>query len=193
MAKTNFSAKWLEEKGLVKNADGTYSKQKPVSEKPREFVISHVKEKVNNSPDFEHKVVTEWFIPGNVPSKKNSRINFVKNGKQLSLPSKNHAMYVKLTERYYDVFGKEFRNTVETLNVKKPYKVQFTFVRNSKHNFDFCNAAQTCEDLMKDQYSKKELVRKGWFEDDSADILLPVFTEYEYDKNNPGVKIKILL
>jgi len=193
MAKLGFTEKWLQDKGLVRNSDGTYSKQKPVSEKPREFVISHIKQKVNDSPNFEHKAVTEWWIPGNVPSKKNSRINFVKNGRQLSLPSKNHATYVRLTEKYYDIFGKEFRATVDRLGIKPPYRIQFTFVRSSKHSFDYCNACQTCEDLMKDQYSKKELVRKGWFEDDSAEWLIPIFEQFEYDKSNPGVRIKIIL
>jgi hypothetical protein len=45
---------------------------------------------------------------------------------------------------------------------------------------------------MKDQYKKKVLVRKGWFEDDSADFIIPVFKQYEYDKQNPGVRIKLL-
>ena len=143
--------------------------------------------------NFTIKPVTEWFIPYNVPSKKNSRINFVRNGKQLSLPSKKHAEYVKLTERYYDVFGIEFRNTVAKLNIQKPYKIAFEFTRNSHHSFDYCNACQTCEDLMKDQYKNKSLVRKGWFEDDSAEFLIPVFKPYRYDKKNPGVKIRLIV
>lgn len=191
MAKsTGFTIERLEAMGLTRNADGTYSKKTIVSNKEIKEPISIVRQKVNDSPDFEHKVVTEWFIPYNVPSKKNSRIN-LRSG--ISIPSKKHSEYVKLTERYYDIFGKEFRNTVDKLKIQKPYKIEFTFVRQSKHSFDYCNACQTNEDLMKDQYKKKELVRKGWFEDDSADFIIPFFKPYEYDKQNPGVRIKLLI
>jgi hypothetical protein len=31
-----------------------------------------------------------------------------------------------------------------------------------------------------------------WIDDDNADIILPVFQPYIYDKSNPGVKIKLL-
>jgi hypothetical protein len=191
--KLGFTIERLEAMGLTRNEDGTYSK-KHTPKEVKEFEMLDIipKLKVNDSPDFEHKVVTEWFIPYTVPSKKNSRINFVRNGKQMSLPSKNHAEYIKLTEKYYDTFGVEFRNTVAKLNIQKPYKIEFKFVRKSHHSFDYCNACQTCEDMMKDQYKKKVLVRKGWFEDDSVEFLIPSFKPYEYDKNNPGVHIKLL-
>lgn len=142
-----------------------------------------VKQKVNESPDFEHKVCTEWFITYNVPSKKNSRINFIKNGKQISLPSKNHAEYKKVTAIQYNVFGIEFRKAINHFGLKPPFKVEFTFVRSTKHRFDYCNAAQTCEDLF---------TENKWIEDDSADFLIPSFKPYRYDKNNPGVHIKLL-
>jgi hypothetical protein len=92
----------------------------------------------------------------------------------------------------YDVFGREFRAAVEYYKISAPYRIEFTFIRSSRHSFDYCNACQTCEDMMKDQYKKKVLVRKGWFEDDSADFIIPVFKQYEYDKQNPGVRIKLL-
>ena len=110
----------------------------------------------------------------------------------MSLPSKNHAEYIKLTENYYNTFGIEFRNAVDKLGIKKPYKIEFKFVRKSHHSFDYCNVCQTCEDMMKDQYKKKQLIRKGWFEDDSVEFLIPSFKPYQYDKNNPGVHIKLL-
>lgn len=198
--KVGFTIERLEAMGLTRNADGTYSKNK--KDELKLFVPNNpggiydtkkldivLKQKVNNSPDFEHKVNTEWFIPYNVPSKKNSRIN-LRSG--ISIPSKKHSEYVKLTDRYYDVFGKEFRDAIDKLGINKPYKIEFKFVRQSKHSFDYCNACQTCEDLMKDQYKKKELVRKGWFEDDSADFIIPSFKPYEYSKSNPGVHIKLI-
>lgn len=104
----------------------------------------------------------------------------------------NESDYVKLTEMQYTVFGNEFRSSVEYYKLEPPYRIEFTFTRQSHHSFDYCNACQTCEDLMKDQYKAKRLVRKGWFEDDSAEFLIPSFRPFKYDKNNPGVTIKLL-
>jgi hypothetical protein len=154
------------------------------------FTLKHMdvyitKEKVNDSPDFKVKPTTEWFVKNyNVPSKKNSRQNFVRNGKQLSIPSKIHSEYVKATKMQYFVFGREFRLAIEQLKLLPPYRVEFTFVRSSHRRFDYCNSCQTVEDLM---------VANKWLPDDSADYLIPVFQPYEYDKECPGVKIKILL
>ena len=35
------------------------------------------------------------------------------------------------------------------------------------------------------------MVRCGWLPDDDADHILPVFEQYEVDKNNPRVEISI--
>lgn len=64
-----------------------------------------------------------------------------------------------------------------------PLTVSFTFVRNSRHKFDYVNPLQTVLDIM---------VHHQWIEDDNADVILPVFEPYIYDKNNPGVIIKVL-
>lgn len=188
--KSGFTIERLEAMGLSKNADGTYSKKKveSITDLRNHSLISNeetivVKQKVNDSPEFEHKVNAEWFITYNVPSKKNSRINFVRNGKQISLPSKNHAEYKKVTAMQYNIFGIEFRKAIAHFGLKPPFKVEFTFVRGSRHRFDYCNAAQTCEDLF---------TENKWIEDDSADFLIPSFKPYQYDKNNPGVHIKLL-
>lgn len=188
--KTGFTIERLEAMGLTRNPDGTYSKKKvnSITDLRNHALISNnetivVKQKVNDSPDFEHKINTEWFITYNVPSKKNSRINFVRNGKQISLPSKNHAEYKKVTAMQYNIFGIEFRKAIEHYRLKPPFKVEFTFVRGSKHRFDYCNACQTVEDLF---------TENKWIEDDSADYLIPSFKPYQYDKNNPGVRIKLL-
>lgn len=191
MAKsTKFTIEALEKMGLTKNDDGTYGRKKITSiydSRPHTLVsnegIFQIKQKVNDSPDFEHRVCTEWFITYNVPSKKNSRINFVRNGKQISLPSKGHSEYKKVTAIQYNVFGIEFRKAITHFGLKPPFKVEFTFVRSTKHRFDYCNAAQTCEDLF---------TENKWIEDDSADFLIPSFKPYRYDKSNPGVHIKLL-
>ena len=36
------------------------------------------------------------------------------------------------------------------------------------------------------------MVSNKWIEDDSADHIIPVFGLYEYDKQTPGVKIKLI-
>ena len=192
--KLGFTIERLEAMGLTRNEDGTYSKKK--EDKLTLFVPDNasgiydtkkldmvLKQKVNDSPDFEHKINTDWFITYNVPSKKNSRINFVRNGKQISLPSKGHSEYKKVTAMQYNIFGIEFRKAIEHYGLKPPFRIEFTFVRGSKHRFDYCNACQTCEDLF---------TENNWIEDDSADFLIPYFKPYQYDKNNPGVHIKLL-
>ena len=35
-------------------------------------------------------------------------------------------------------------------------------------------------------------VKGGWIEDDNAEFILPVFVQYSYDKEKPGVWIEIL-
>ena len=36
------------------------------------------------------------------------------------------------------------------------------------------------------------MVKNNWIEDDNAEYMIPVFEQYEYDKENPGVYITIL-
>jgi len=66
---------------------------------------------------------------------------------------------------------------------KKPYKISFKFIRKSRHKFDYINPAQTIQD---------EMVKYGWISDDNADEMIPIFLEYEYNKDNPGVYINVL-
>lgn len=182
--------------GYTKNKDGSFSPPKfknPLTHltkdkidykrKSLELVDLVQKEKVIETSDFEVRPVTEWIIRGNVPSKKNSRQNFVRNGRIVSIPSKLHSEYVKSTAMQYKVFGIEFKRSVEVLKLPYPIYMEFTFIRGSKHRWDYSNAVQTVEDI---------IVENSWIPDDSADYLIPVFKPYEYDKNNPGVKIKLL-
>jgi hypothetical protein len=64
-----------------------------------------------------------------------------------------------------------------------PLIVSFKFIRKSKHKFDYVNPLQTILDLM---------VKYEWIPDDNADIILPVFEPYEYNKEEPGVYINVL-
>jgi hypothetical protein len=129
--------------------------------------------------------MNDIFIPGNVPSSKNSKqMIFKGKGSPLLLWSKTAQKYVKDTQYYWidnsNVFEQEYFWKTEG---KIPLKVSFKFIRGSRHKFDYVNPLQTVLDLM---------VRYKWIPDDNADIILPVFEPYSYDKDNPGVIIKIL-
>ena len=119
----------------------------------------------------------KWFIPGNVPSSKNGRRW---TGKYF-IASKTVMKYRKDTNSYYDKFSKAFKKEFD--KHKLPVKVAFTFIRGTKHKFDYINPAQTVQD---------DMVKHGWIEDDNMNYIIPVFKEYKYDKENPGVIIEII-
>lgn len=119
----------------------------------------------------------KWFIPGNVPSSKNGRRW---TGKYF-IASKTVVNYRKDTKQYYQKYAQEFKD--ELAKHKLPVKVGFTFVRGTRHKFDYINPAQTVQD---------DMVSYGWIEDDNADNIIPVFYDYQYDKQNPGVYIEII-
>ncbi len=139
------------------------------------------------------------FIPGNVPSLKNSKVK-TRHG---IFASKTVVSYLRsLGIQKYSVSRKEvtgykdksrpnkfeaFRKEIgELINEKGPHKIGFHFVRKSKHKFDFHNAVQIIADLM---------VAHDFIEDDNMDHFIP-FPEkkdnkwYSYDKENPGVWVK---
>lgn len=117
----------------------------------------------------------EIFIKGNVPSSKNSK---VWTGRFL-VWSKPAQKYRKETSKQWEDNKHKF---IEAIH-EYPIRCSFTFIRGTKHQFDYVNPLQTVLDIM---------VEKGWLEDDNADVVRPVFEEYSYNKNNPGVIIKIL-
>ena len=115
----------------------------------------------------------KWWIPGNVPSSKNGRRW---TGKYF-IASKTVMNYRKNTKEYAEEFKEELKKH------KLPVKIQFTFIRGSRHKFDYLNPAQTVQD---------DMVKAGWIEDDNAEFLIPAFDQYEYNKENPGVYIEII-
>jgi len=141
------------------------------------------KQKVNASPDFEVKPVTEWFIPYQIPSKKNSRQNFVKNGRQISIPSKRYTEYKSLTKRYWEVFGLEFNQTIKRLGLSFPLDIEMTFIRTTKQRVDYFGPGESVFDLMTDF---------NWWPDDNHLYGKPFFGDIEVDKSNPGVRIKLI-
>lgn len=128
----------------------------------------------------------EFFIPGSVPSSKNSKQVTFRNGKPLVLWSKAAQEYKKKSKPFWVKYCNEFRFAASGSMDREPIypiKVSFKFIRGSKHKFDYINPLQTICDLM---------VEFGWIPDDNADIILPIFEEYSYSKENPGVIIKII-
>jgi len=119
----------------------------------------------------------KWFIPGNVPSSKNGRRW---TGKYF-IASKTVMKYRKDTKQYYLKYVFNFQKELE--KYKFPVKIAFTFIRGTRHKFDYINPAQTVQD---------DMVDHGWIEDDNVEFIIPFFKEYKYDKINPGVYIEIL-
>ena len=119
----------------------------------------------------------KWFIPGNVPSSKNSRRW---TGKYF-IASKATMKYRSDTETYYKNFASSFVKEFD--KYQAPVYISFKFIRGTRHKFDYVNPLQTVQD---------EMTKHGWIEDDNASFIIPVLEQYEYDKQNPGVIIEIL-
>jgi len=124
----------------------------------------------------------EITIYGNVPSSKNSkRIVYVK-GRALVLNSKFAETYIRETAKQWMLNKPNFIHLIKGKN--KPYKIEFQFIRESKRRFDFVNLCQLPLDLM---------VKYGYLTDDDYTNVIPVINpEVIFDKENAGIKIKVL-
>ena len=116
------------------------------------------------------------FIPGSVPSSKNSKRW---TGKML-INSKTVMNYIKNTKPYWQEYAEEFRSVIDTL--EKPVELSFKFIRGTRHKFDYVNPLQTVQDQM---------TIYGWIEDDNCDEIIPSFEKYVYDKEKAGCYITI--
>jgi Holliday junction resolvase RusA-like endonuclease len=139
------------------------------------------------------------FIPYNVPSSKNSRINTSKG----SFASKTTKAYLnklgiqtyssgkKLVKGYVnkpnliEELREDFAKQVEGKEL--PLEIGFHFVRDSKRKFDFHNIVQISLDL---------LTAHNIIVDDNMDCVIPFALKmdnkfYSVNKENPGVWIKI--
>lgn len=138
------------------------------------------------------------FIKGSVPSLKNSKIKTSRG----VFSSKSVKKYINaLGIQSYSASRKIVKGYVTRVNefetsrgffekylINKPYEIGFHFVRKSKHKFDFNNANQLVADLM---------TAHNFIEDDDMDNFLPYPLHmngkaYSYNKENPGVFIKVL-
>jgi hypothetical protein len=123
-------------------------------------------------------VIFSIYIPGDVPSSKNSK---VWTGKHL-VHSKAAGKYIAQTKSIYSN-RRILKSFVAAIaNTQPPYKMSFTFIRGSRRKFDYVNMAQLPLDLM---------VKHEWIVDDNADYVIPIFKEYLYNKEHPGVIISI--
>lgn len=132
------------------------------------------------------------FIPGNVPSSKNSN-QISKNGLFKSATVRKYLQKAGVAK--YSSGRKQYTNykTPGRINyyermlpvytriakTSSPY-VGFFFVRDSNRSFDYHNVIQLVADLM---------TSHGWIVDDSISYFVPVFLGYRVDRNNPGVYI----
>jgi len=140
------------------------------------------------------------FIPGNVPSSKNSRINTAKG----SFASKTVKSYLNsLGIQSYSSSKKLVKGYVNKPNLienlredflkqtsgkELPLEIGFHFVRDSKRKFDFHNIVQVVLDL---------LTAHDFIIDDNMDCVIPFALKrdgkfYSVDKKNCGVWIKII-
>ena len=110
---------------------------------------------------------------------------------KIDVTNKNEAMFVTLLASILissEAISKDLIELAEKYegmieNKEIPYRISFKFHRSSRRKFDYINPAQTIQDLM---------VKYGWIEDDNCLFMIPSFEEYEYNKENPGVTIKVL-
>ena len=113
---------------------------------------------------------------GNVQSRNNAK----RWTGKMRINSKTVMTYIKETDKQDTRFRSDLQERVRGMNV--PIIVSFQFVRVTRHRFDYINPAQTVQDLM---------VKNDWIEDDNMEFIIPHFEPYEYDKENPGVEIRV--
>lgn len=139
------------------------------------------------------------WIPFNVPSSKNSRIN-TSRGSFMSKTTKDYLNKLgiqsyssskKLVKGYVnrpnliEELREEFNKQIKDKEL--PLEIGFHFVRDSKRKFDFHNIVQVILDL---------LTAHNIIIDDNMDCVIPYAFKindrfYSYNKENSGVWIKI--
>jgi len=120
------------------------------------------------------------FIPGEVPSSKNSRIAIQTETTNKTIPSKATRSYKKESANTYKDLRGDFHKMVEGLH--PPFTVYYKLVRKRKAEFDFHNAIQIIADMM---------VLHGWLQNDDSKTVRFIPLLEIYDSENPGVYITI--
>lgn len=100
------------------------------------------------------------YIPGSVPSSKNSRMMTKNNG---FIASKATQKYRKVTPWFFAQHKQAFLKMLE--GKEKPYLIGMHFVRGTRHEWDFNNPCQTLQD---------EMVKNRYLDDDNINQMVPV-------------------
>ena len=118
----------------------------------------------------------ELVLHGRIPSKKNSRISFVRGGKMCNIPSKS-----------YKIWHKEATDELSAYLLDKPVesttKVTLAFYGPDKRKTDLTNKAESVMDL---------LVDNGFLIDDNWFVVSNINLKFiEVDKEDPRCLITI--
>ena len=147
-------------------------------------------------PEFEAMLIRDKqpntiYLRGNVPSSKNSKQIFFKNGTGgRKIPFITDSNLVKKYKK--DIVGQlmEQKSCFKALTKDKklPLVLQLTFIRSTKQHFDFNNITQVLCDLFQ---------KHQWIAEDDLDHLitlppLPPAEQYYVNKDCAGVIIKVL-
>ncbi len=137
------------------------------------------------------------FIKGNVPSSKNSKINTSKgsfNSKTVQKYLRNYGIISYSSSKKEVKTYKTIPMTFPVNELKELFKdhtypivIEMHFIRGTKHKWDFHNVCQIILDL----FTAFDII-----EDDNMDCIIPQCfamnnSYYTYDRENPGVWIKI--
>lgn len=121
--------------------------------------------------------VATFFIGTNTASSKNGKIW---TGTYF-IASEQTQRWQKHTRVQWEVQKERFLQAIKDLS--KPLYIEFTFIRKSRHKFDYINACQTMQDEMK---------HKGWIPEDDTTEIKPYFGDAIYDKHHAGCLIRLL-
>jgi hypothetical protein len=134
------------------------------------------------------------YIPGNVPSLKNSKqiVSIPVKGS----PGKRRPMLISSgIVRDYEKGHVYIYNTMRGIFSRellrygcvpgeRPVVIEFAFIRDSRREFDFINGCQLVQDMM---------VKSGWLKDDSMKYLCPMFNpEVRVSKPHAGILLRVV-
>ena len=104
------------------------------------------------------------FIPGEVPSKKNSKQIVHKGGRPILISSDFTKYYERNAMIFYNVMRSNWMAMIR--DKEPPYSVEFTLARRTSQRFDYLNLGQIIQDMM---------VSGKWVEDDNSNFIIPLF------------------
>lgn len=120
--------------------------------------------------------MNDFFIGFNTASSKNGGTS----SHGIAYKSKQTQAWLKAAEHQFHLQRLKFIEA--TKDLPRPLHVKFTFIRKSKHKFDYINPLQTMQDAMQEF---------GWLPDDNSDEIKPYFGDYIYDKEHSGCLIHV--